>query len=185
LEVVERLNKLHMLIDLSHCGFKTTMDAIAHSRDPVVFTHTFAKSLNNHARGKTDEQLKALAEKGGYVGVMAVPSFITKDSHASLEHFFQHIDYIVKLIGLDHLAIGTDWYPPAHQGLSQAINNSYASIGFRPEDRAGNTNSLEGFEDWSDWPHITEGLLSRGYSSEDVKKILGGNFVRVFERVVG
>ncbi len=189
LQVVERLNQLHMLVDLSHCGYKTAMDAIENSKDPVVFTHTFARKLSNHDRGKTDEQIKALAEKGGYIGVMLVPHFITSDPNPNLEHFFRHIDYIADLVGVDHLAIGTDLYPPAHQGLVEALDrsNSYMSIGFRPEHRAGESRSrmIENFKDWSDWPNITSGLLSRGYSNDDVKKILGGNFLRVFEKVVG
>ncbi len=189
LQVVERLNELHMIVDLSHCGYKTTMDAIANSKDPVVFTHTFAKEVSKHDRGKTDEQLQALSERGGFVGVMLVPHFITSDPHPSLEHFFRHIDYIVKLIGVDHLAIGTDLYPPANLGLSKALDssNSWMSLGFRPEHRAGESRKtvIESFKDWSDWPNITAGLLSRGYSKDDVNKILGGNFLRVFERIVG
>ncbi len=185
LEVVARLNQLHMMIDLSHCGHKTAADAIEHSVDPVVFTHTFAKALRDHARGKTDEQLQAIGEKGGYIGVAACPFFITKEKHATIEHFLQHIDHIVQVAGVNHVGIGTDWYPPPHRGYAATLNAAFATIGFRPQDRVDYLRTVEGFEDWSDWPNITSGLLTRGYSKGDIRKIIGENFLRVFERVVG
>jgi membrane dipeptidase len=185
LEVVARLNQLHMMIDLSHCGQKTVADAIVHSRDPVVFTHTFAKSLRDHARGKTDEQLQAVGEKNGYIGVASCPFFITKEKRATIEHYLQHIDHIVQVAGINHVGIGTDWYPPPHRGYAATLNAAFATIGFRPQDRVDYLRTVEGFEDWSDWPNITSGLLARGYSKGDVRKIIGGNFLRVFQRIAG
>ncbi len=127
LDVLQRLNDLHILVDLSHCGYKTTMDAIANSSDPVVFSHTFAKELSNHDRGKTDEQIKALAERGGFIGVMLIPRFITNEPHPGLEHFFRHVDHIANLVGVEHLAVGTDLYPPG--GRHRLVSSSSQRVG--------------------------------------------------------
>ncbi len=111
LKVVDRMNELGMLIDLSHCGDKTSMDAIEYSKQPCAFTHSFPRALHDHPRGKTDELLKALAEKGGYIGVTAVPWMFPK---RTVNDFVKYIEYLVNLIGIDHIGVGTDWSSPFH-----------------------------------------------------------------------
>lgn len=97
IKVVERLNKLGMLVDVSHCGHQTTMDAIEVSKDPVVATHTACKGVHFHNRNKTDEEMQAIAEKGGYVGILREQPFI--GGKGTIKEILDHIDYAVDLIG--------------------------------------------------------------------------------------
>lgn len=185
-QLVEKMNAIGMLIDLSHCGYSTAADAIQHSADPVSFTHTFSWSLHRHDRGKKDEQLKAVAEKGGYIGVVIVPAFLTERPRATLEDFLDHIDHLTELVGVDHVGVGTDWNGAIpHKGLADKLNEEMKTLGFRPEHRIDWNTTTEGFEDYGLWPNITVGLVSRGYSDDEVQKIIGENFLRLFENVVG
>ncbi len=187
LEVIDRMNKLGILIDLSHCGHRTTMEAIEASRDPVIFSHTNCRALCDHVRCKTDEEIMAVAEKGGYIGLTIVPFFISKKEAVSFNDFLDHVDHIVNLVGVDHVGIGTDDTGAADvpKKLWEKYNTVLPKIGFRPEHRVRFGVSTQGYERYIDWPNFTRGLVSRGYSDQEIEKILGGNFLRVVRRVVG
>ena len=183
-ELVRRLNELGVLVDLSHCGRQTALDAVAVSKAPVAFTHTFARALSDHDRGKTDDLLRAVASTGGYIGVLVVPFFISDRNDCPLTVFADHVEYIAELVGIDHVGIGTDWgtvFPPR---LADALNREVANMGFRPEHRVDYKAQLPEFRSWQDWPNLTATLLER-FSEEEVRKILGLNFLRVFEQAVG
>lgn len=189
-KVVERMNHLGMLIDLSHCGHETTMDAIELSRHPVAFTHTGCSSVFNHPRSKTDDELKAVAEKGGYVGIYAISSFLRRPpERATIEDIMNHVDYAVRLIGVDHVGIGTDYEQPYPESVEQLMTGRVRAyqtkVGFRPEHGIDPTLHTEGLEHWNMWPNITRGLVSRGYSDREISNIIGGNFLRILERVIG
>ncbi len=186
LTVIERMNKLGVLVDVSHCGPKTSMDAVENSKDPVVATHTFSKKLYDHDRGKTDELLKAIAEKGGYIGVLAVPGFLTSRPKTTIEDWLDHVDYIVNLVGVDYVGIGTDFYGfSLPEPLAKKISEFLQVLGFRPEHRASFATKMEGFEDYTKFPNLIKGLAKRGYSDQEIDKIAGKNFLRVFRKVVG
>ncbi len=184
-EVVEKMNQLGILIDTSHCSHQTTMDAVEVSKVPIAMTHTICKSVYDHSRAKTDEEIKAVAEKGGYIGILVLPGFIA-ESNPSLDDVLDHIDHAVKVGGIDSVGIGTDFSGMNHMlVLAKALNKEYANMsGFRPEHRNDILLPLKGYK-WEDWPNITRGLVSRGYSDDEIEKIIGGNFLRVFEGVVG
>jgi membrane dipeptidase len=183
-EVVKRMNELGMLVDLSHCGHKTTMDAIETSSKPVAFTHVFCHKLNPHDRAKTDEELKALAENNGYCGIVVVPFFLAKEN-PSLDHFLEHLEHVAGIVGIDKVGVGTDWGAVYPKPLLARLNEEVKRIGFREEHKVDWGATTEGFKDWRDWPNITYGLVSRGYSDKEIKGILGGNFLRIFKEVVG
>lgn len=183
-QVVERMNELGILVDLSHCGHRTTLDAIELSTQPVAFTHTFCRKLHEHDRGKTDVELKALAERGGYCGVVVVPFFLAKE-RPSLDHFLDHLEHAIALMGIDKVGVGTDWGAVFPEPLLARLNEEIKRIGFRAEHNVDWGAVTEGFKDWRDWPNITYGLVSRGYSDEEIKGILGGNFLNIFREVVG
>jgi membrane dipeptidase len=184
IQVVKRMNELGILVDLSHCGHNTTMDAIEISTKPVAFTHAFCRKLHQHDRGKTDEELKALAEKGGYCGIVVVPFFLAKES-PSLTHFLDHLEHVVEVMGIDKVGVGTDWGAVYPEPLRVRLNEEIRRIGFRQEHKVDWGAVTEGFKDWRDWPNITYGLVSRGYSDREIKGILGGNFLNIFREVVG
>jgi len=185
LKVVERCNKLGILIDISHCGYSTSMDTIEASPVPVEFTHITCKAVYDHDRGKTDDQLKAISRKNGYVGINLVPNFITGEPVATLEHFLDHVDHAVKTAGADKVGIGTDYAEP-YGPIADLMNKEViASLGFEARHAIDFNLQTQGYRNWRDFINLTRGLVSRGYNDEEVKGILGGNFLRIFREVVG
>ena len=183
-EVVKRCNELGIIVDTSHSGKQTTLDACDYSSTPVFANHTLAQGVFNHARGKSDKELKRIAATGGVVGVVTVPAFL--GDNPNIETVLDHIDYIANLIGYQHVGLGTDW---PMQGPVSVIQNTLGAvasdIGFRKQDQLDPSQSLPGFDDCRDMPNITRGLVKRGYSDEQIQGILGENFLRVFEAVCG
>jgi membrane dipeptidase len=163
------------------------MDAVAASRDPVAFTHTDSRALCNHDRNKTDEEIQAVAEKGGYIGLTIIPHFISEKETAKFDDFLDHVDHVIELVGVDHVGIGSDSAGSADtpKKFWKVYNAELSRIGFRPEHRTRFDVSTRGYEKYVDWPNFTRGLVSRGYSDQEIMKILGDNFLRFFDRVVG
>ncbi len=185
-DVVKKMNELGAIVDVSHCGIQTTLDAIEMSEYPVIASHTFAKELYEHDRGKTDEIIKNIADKGGYIGVLTVPGFIGDDAEITIDHWLNHIDYIANLVGIDYVGIGTDYYGfSVPDNLAIKIGEFIEILGFRPEHKASFLTKMKGFENYAKFPNLIEGLINRGYSDEDIQKIAGDNFLRVFRKVVG
>lgn len=161
LKLVEECNRLGILLDISHLSAAGVRDVMSASSQPVIASHSNAYALCPNVRNLSDEQLVALAEKGGTVGVTFVPAFITESGReATLSRLLDHIDHIAHMIGIDHVALGSDF------------------DGFGPP-------ATVGLEDATHMPAITAGLLERGYSEAEVRLVLGGNLLRVFRQVVG
>src|SRR5207253_1958845 len=118
LQVVERCNQLGVIVDTSHCGRLTTLDACRASRTPVIANHASARAVHAHVRGKSDEELDAIAASGGLIGVVAVPFFLA-GGHPTIEAMLDHIDYIAGRVGWRHVGIGTDWPLQAPHDLLQ------------------------------------------------------------------
>lgn len=182
--VVKKMNELGIVVDLSHVSEKTSFDAVSVSDKPVAITHAMAKSVYAHDRAKTDEMIKAVGTDG-YVGVVAVPFFLTDEKPATLDHFFAHLDHIVGLVGTDHVGIGTDWSPELAPKLIELQNAEIATLGFREEHAVDFGAKIEGIDAWADWPKITQAMRDHGYSEDEVKGIAGGNFLRFFGEIPG
>jgi membrane dipeptidase len=182
LEAVERMNNVGMLIDLSHCSVRTTLDAIENSKDPVLINHAGARALNPEmTRLKSDEQIQALAEKDGVFGVSAIPNQLSTAKRQGILDLLNHVDYVVKLAGVDHVAIGLDICFDDHVAFHRKLLGKMLK-------RTGqqlNAEYMEGIESPEEWPNITRGLVSRGYSDQEIEKIIGGNALRIIERVIG
>jgi len=185
-DVVKHCNDIGMIVDVSHCGHLTTMDACHYSKYPVNANHTAARGLHEHARGKSDEALKAIAGTGGVIGVVAVPAFLTDAAEPTINDMLDHIGYLADLVGWQHVAIGTDWPLQAPLDVLEAtLGVETRAIGFRIQDRLDLAQRLIGFDDCRDLPNITRGLVKRGCSDEQVRGILGENALRVFSEVCG
>lgn len=199
-EVIREMNRLGMVIDLSHVSDETFYDVLETSEDPVIFSHSGCRALNAHRRNVSDEMLRALAKNGGVIGIVFELNFLSSEYsqatgelraihrpwfeklppiedlelRSAIEHLQQgmawplenkptidtlldHIDHAVKIAGVDHVGLGADMYP--------------------------RTPSPVGIRGAHDYPNITKGLRERGYSDEDIKKIMGGNFLRVWKTV--
>jgi membrane dipeptidase len=187
-DVVRRCNDLGIIVDTSHCGPLTTLDACRHSSKPVTANHTAASAIYAHPRGKGDEALRAIAATGGVIGVVAVPYFLSANPDASIESMLDHIDHVANLVGWRHVAIGSDW---PLQAPDDVLVKTLGSVehtqqaGWGTQLRRDVTQRLTGFEDCRDLPNITRGLVKRGYDDEQIKAILGENALRVFEQVCG
>ncbi|MBN1318580.1 MAG: membrane dipeptidase, partial [Anaerolineales bacterium] len=189
IEVVKEMNRLGILIDMSHAGDATTWDALKYSTKPVVFTHNNARSLTNTTRNKTDEQIKAMADKGGVIGVAAVPRMCNDDLRkATLDDMLDHLDYLVKLVGIDHVGIGLD-HTDATERFEKPVKLSSIIWRERRPEMLGTWEDFftapyaKGIESNAMIPNITRGLVARNYSDDDILKILGGNWMRVFKEV--
>ncbi len=185
IELVGRLNEMGVLIDLSHCGHQTAWDALRASKQPVACTHTFCLAVSQHDRAKRDDLLRAVADTGGYVGILVVPFFISDRADVTLETAVRHLEHAAEICGIDHVGVGTDWGTMYPRELADKLNQEMNVIGFRPEHRVDWNAHMPDFRTWEDWPNITRRLVQRGFSDEDIQKILGLNFLRVFERVAG
>lgn len=183
--VIDRMNHLGIVVDLSHCGDKTTMQAIECSRDPVAFTHANVRSLAPTPRNKTDEQLRAVAAKGGVVGVkhMLGDTVNKAADQTSYVDIADHVEYLVRLIGVDHVCIGTDFRgtsipSPTKDAELEATRRRWASA------YIGKRAAPLGFRRITDLPNLTREMLTRGFGEEDIAKIYAGNLTRLLDQVV-
>lgn len=182
---VERMNELGIVVDLSHCHYRTTMDAIECSAMPVAFTHANARALADTPRNKSDEQVIALAEKGGIVGIKhMLGNTNTKPAdETTVEDLVDHLDHFVRLVGIDHVCIGTDFAgvsarEATHEERIAAIRSRW------PNAYVGKRARPKGFESIADLPNLTAALMRRGYSDADIRKVYGENMVRFLEIVL-
>jgi membrane dipeptidase len=183
---VKAMNELGIIVDTGHSGRQTTLDACEVSEAPVVASHTAAQGVFAHARGKSDDELRAIAATGGVVGIVTVPSFVAAGPDVSIDSTLDHIEYVAELAGVRHVCLGTDWPLPVPEWiLTEIIQPIFADTGFRPEHGLVATQRMNGFQDYRDFPNITRGLVARGWSDEDIAKVLGENFLRVMEAVCG
>ena len=157
-EVVEELDKLGMIVDVSHLSDAGFWDVLEISKDPVVASHSNARAVCNHPRNMTDDMIRALADRGGVMGMNFATDFV-HPKNPSVETLVDHIDHIVDLVGPEHVGLGSDF--------------------------DGIPDTPRGLEDVSKMPSITKELVKRGYSEEYIRLILGGNHLRLIKRVVG
>jgi membrane dipeptidase len=184
-QVVTEMNRLGILIDLSHTGERSTLETIELSAAPVAVTHACLQKFNPTPRNKTDEEVRALAARGGVFGMNAIARFVApegKEKGATIDQFVDQIDYLVELVGVDHVGIGLD----INEGLTPELFEERRR-GFLQQysELAGGEFPFEhyyvfGLNSMANAVLITETLVDRGYSDDDVLKILGGNFLRLF-----
>ena len=156
-QVIRAMDSLGIIIDVSHVGVRTITDILQITTKPIIASHSGVRALNNHTRNLTDAQIISIAQRGGVIGVVFYPWFLSSTGTATIDSVIRHIDYIKNLVGVDYVALGSD----------------FDGIEVVPV----------GLEDVSKFPVLTMALLRRGYSTSDVKKILGENYMRVFRTV--
>jgi membrane dipeptidase len=190
--VVAEMNRVGVLVDVAHAGQQTSLEAARASTRPMVASHSGCWALNPHFRCKTDAVLRAVADSDGYVGICCIPAFL--GGSGDIRAMLDHIDYAVRLLGADHVAIGTDVAYTSANAASEnrkvpqrgAARQRWESFWPAP----GLVSTGEGHPDtqrqsmaWTNWPLFTVGLVQRGYSDDDIIKILGGNLLRVARAV--
>lgn len=156
-DVVKELNRLGIVVDVSHLNDEGFWDVIEVSTSPIMASHSNSRAICDHPRNLTDDQIIALAKNGGVMGMNFCPPFVAKDGKATLDQLIDHIDHIVELVGFDHVGLGSDF-----DGISDVP---------------------QGLENASCLPNLTRRLAERGYSDENILKILGGSHLRVLRAV--
>lgn len=180
-DIIKAMNDVGMLVDVSHCGDRTTLDAIELSTKPIAVTHSNCRALNNHPRLKTDEAIRKLAAKGGVMGITEVRMFVRDQEPTTIEHIIDHIDHVVKLVGIDHVGIGSDSGLTGYDNMSaeqmKALRSNYkASYAMREKLDTDDYGPKRIYA-------LTEALIRRGYSDQNIEAILGGNFRRLLAGV--
>ena len=167
-QILDRMNTLGMAVDVSHCSDRTTLDAIQASHKPVLITHSNCRALvPGSLRCKTDEAIRRVAAKGGVIGITMVRCFVRQHGSATIEDVLDHIDHVVQLTGIEHAGVGSDVDLEGRERASSAS---------RKYDLDGVDYSKKVFD-------LTEGLLRRNYSRQDIDLILGGNFARALSEI--
>jgi membrane dipeptidase len=166
-QIVARMNELGMVVDISHCADRTTLDAIEASTKPVLVTHSNCRALvPGSARCKTDPALRKLASKGGVMGITMVRFFVGGGRQVTIENVLNHIDHVISLVGVEHVGVGTD-------------------VDLDGRDHKGSTrrSDLDGINYEKKIYDLAEGLIRRNYSQASIELILGGNFQRVLSEI--
>jgi membrane dipeptidase len=172
-DVIKEMNRVGMVVDVSHMGYRATMEAFEVSQAPVIFSHSNPNGLRQHARNISDEQIRACAQSGGVIGINGIGDFL---GGISSELIVQNIEYVMDLAGPEHVGLGLD-YVIDKQELIEYIE-TYPDI-FPPE----KIKDYLSFVEPEQFPEFTELLCQKGYSEQIIRGILGGNFLRVAEQV--
>ena len=181
--IIDRMNKVGMAIDVSHCGDRTTLDAFELSKKPVLITHSNCRVLaNGHPRDKTDEAILAVKKSDSVIGITGVRMFVRDREPTTIEHALDHFDHVSKLIGPEHLGVGSDidlyGYDAMPAELNKQLRAGYkGSYGFREK------IDIEGLNHPRRMFDLAEGLIRRKYSDANIEGILGGNFRRVLTQI--
>jgi membrane dipeptidase len=185
---VAEMNRNGVIVDLAHSGWRTCLDAAKASSKPVMASHTSCAAVHRHIRAKPDEVIRAIADTGGFIGILAVSPFLggTRD----IAQMLNHIDYAAKRFGTDHVAIATDLVY-----VSRFDSGEWEKIPKRqrrrpgweyhwPPDAFAGQPRRHASLAWANWPLFTVGLVQRGYRDDDIRKIVGGNALRVARAVL-
>ncbi|MEW6207173.1 MAG: membrane dipeptidase [Acidobacteriota bacterium] len=181
--IIERMNRVGMAVDVSHCGDRTTLDAFEISKKPALITHSNCRALApGHPRCKTDEAIKKMASTGGVMGITGVRMFVKNEEPTTIEDALNHFDHVARLVGAEHLGVGSDidldGYDDMPPELNRQLRAGYkGSYGFREK------IDIEGIDHPRRMFDLAEGLIRRKYSDRDIEGILGGNFKRALSQI--
>lgn len=183
ISVVREANRLGMIIDVAHLTEPGFWDVIETSKDPIIDSHSNAKAVCDHPRNLTDEQIKAIAQGGGVIGLSTNAAMTNKESDKpTIDDLMKHVDHISGLVGIDHVGLGPD-----HLEFELEVNLWTPARGWLEGVFYGikDTYYIENLNNITEFPLVTEALVKRGYSDQDIKKALGGNWLRLYKRVLG
>lgn len=189
-KVVQAMNAIRMLIDVSHCSDRTTLEAVALSTQPIAITHAGCRALYPTKRNKTDEAIRAVAKKGGVFGVFNMSVWLTDKPTTSIDDVLDHIDHAVKIAGVEHVSFGSDGPilqddTPEAKKLEGLRSYTQRNLGLPGAERLPNHVMVAALNSPHRLLRLAEGLSRRRYKAADIEKIIGGNFVRLFQEVCG
>ena len=182
--MIDRMNAIGVLVDLSHANERTMADTIHHSRMPVIISHTGCQAVHAHTRNTSDANLRLLAERGGMVGICQLRPFLTLKKRDNLHAYFDHIDHAVQTCGVDHVCIGSD---RDHRVIE--MTPEYEAELRAEEGSQVVSSELPYYIDELNGPRrmevVWDGLVGRGYPEDVVEKIMGQNLYRIYAEVIG
>ncbi len=186
--VVAEMNRLGVIVDVAHSGWRTSLEAAKASQKPMVASHTSCAALHRHIRSKPDEVIRAIADTGGLVGICCIPQFL--GGKGDIAAFLDHVTYAAMQFGTDHVAIGTDIAYTSrnaeaeNQKVPPRSKSRTRWEALWPPETFVTTPAARDSLAWTNWPLFTVGLVQRGFSDDDIRKILGGNMLRVARDVL-
>jgi len=183
-QMVEEMNRIGILIDLSHVGARSSLEAIDVSEKAVIFSHSNPRALQENPRNISDEQIRACAARGGVIGLATFSAFVgdTRDGrHPGLDEYFKQIDHVVNLVGPDHVAMGTDIFADPTDGVwwRAVTGRLYPAVS---QGMTYETHNIAGFMHQSDLPAVAEAMLKHGYDENTIRKVLGESWRRVYSQ---
>nr|WP_319557097.1 dipeptidase [uncultured Vibrio sp.] len=182
-EIVAEMNKVGIMCDLSHVGAKTSKEVILASEKPVCYSHCLPSGLKDHPRNKSDEDIKFIADHGGFVGVTMFAPFLKNGIYSTIDDYVEAIAYIFDLVGEDQIGIGTDFTQGHGQPFFEWLTHDKGYA--RRLTNFGEIINPEGIRTLGEFPNLTEALLRHGFSETQVRKIMGENWLRVLGEVWG
>ncbi|GLQ75648.1 dipeptidase [Vibrio penaeicida] len=182
-EIVREMNRVGMMCDLSHVGSQTSKEVILASEKPVCYSHCLPLGLKDHPRNKSDEELKFIADHGGFVGVTMFAPFLKNGIKSTIEDYVEAIEYIVNIVGEDHVGIGTDFTQGHDEPFFEWLTHDKGYA--RRLTRFGEIINPKGIRTIGEFPNLTEALLNRGWTPRKVQKVMGENWVNTLKEVWG
>ena len=180
-KLIHEMDEMGIIIDLSHASEPTFWDALKYSKNPVITSHSNAKTICNNVRNLSNDQIKAIGNKNGVIGINFVGQFIDNDpKNTSIDRLIDHVDYIVDLIGIDHVGLGPDFLDYVVEDKVELFDTSSKETKNEPVEMI----YPKGLEKVSGFPKLFRALEKRGYSQGDIKKIQGENFIRVYKDIL-
>jgi membrane dipeptidase len=182
-EVIAEMNRVGIMVDLSHVGGATSEEAILASTKPVCYSHCLPSGLKEHPRNKSDEQLRFIADRGGFIGVTMFPPFLKRGIEATVDDYVEAIDYVINLVGEDCVGIGTDFTQGYDKGFFDWITHDKGR--HRRLTNFGRIINPEGIRTIGEFPNLTAAMEKAGWKESRIRKVMGGNWVNTFREVWG
>jgi membrane dipeptidase len=182
-EAIAEMNRVGIMVDLSHVGGNTSEEAILASTKPVCYSHCLPSGLKEHPRNKSDEQLRFIADRGGFIGVTMFPPFLKRGIEATVDDYVEAIDYVINLVGEDCVGIGTDFTQGYDKGFFDWITHDKGR--HRRLTNFGKIINPEGIRTIGEFPNLTAAMEKAGWTEARIRKVMGDNWVRVFREVWG
>ena len=180
-EAIAEMNRVGIMVDLSHVGGATSEEAIRASTKPVCYSHCLPSGLKEHARNKSDEQLRFIADQGGFIGVTMFPPFLKRGIEATVDDYVEAIDYVINLVGEDCVGVGTDFTQGYDKGFFDWITHDKGR--HRKLTSFGTILNPEGIRTIGEFPNLTAAMQKAGWSESRIRKVMGENWVRIFGQV--
>jgi membrane dipeptidase len=182
-EVIAEMNRVGIMVDLSHVGAKTSEEAILASKKPVTYSHCLPAGLKEHPRNKSDEQLRFIADRGGFIGVTMFPPFLRRGPESTVKDYVEAIDYVINLVGEDCVGVGTDHTQGYGKEFFDLLTHDKGR--HRRLTDFGTVQNPMGIRTIGEMPNLTTEMERAGWPVGKIEKIIGGNWLRVFQDVWG